>query len=52
MRTPTGWSDSTPDAPSPAPRHGEHTEQVLRELGYGDDEIAEMERSGAVKRAR
>lgn len=51
MRTPTGWSDSKPDAPSPAPRHGEHTEQVLRELGYADDEIAEMERSGAVKRA-
>jgi crotonobetainyl-CoA:carnitine CoA-transferase CaiB-like acyl-CoA transferase len=51
MRTPTGWSDSTPDVPRPAPRHGEHTEQVLRELGYGDDEIAEMERSGAIKRA-
>lgn len=51
MRTPTDWSDSKPDAPSPAPRHGEHTEQVLRELGYADDEIAEMERSGAVKRA-
>jgi crotonobetainyl-CoA:carnitine CoA-transferase CaiB-like acyl-CoA transferase len=51
MRTPTGWSDSKPDAPSPAPRLGEHTEQVLRELGYADDEIAEMERSGAVKRA-
>jgi crotonobetainyl-CoA:carnitine CoA-transferase CaiB-like acyl-CoA transferase len=49
MRTPTDWSDSTPDVPSPAPRHGEHTGQVLSELGYSEDEIAEMERSGAVK---
>jgi crotonobetainyl-CoA:carnitine CoA-transferase CaiB-like acyl-CoA transferase len=49
MRTPTGWSDSTPDAPRPAPRHGEHTGEVLRELGYSEDDIARMERSGAVK---
>jgi crotonobetainyl-CoA:carnitine CoA-transferase CaiB-like acyl-CoA transferase len=51
MRTPTGWSDAVPDVPRPAPRHGEHTAEVLHELGYSETEIAEMERSGAVKRA-
>jgi crotonobetainyl-CoA:carnitine CoA-transferase CaiB-like acyl-CoA transferase len=32
----------------PGPELGEHTEAVLREAGYGGDEIAELLRSGAV----
>ncbi|WP_027701644.1 CaiB/BaiF CoA transferase family protein [Metaclostridioides mangenotii] len=34
---------------SPAPRIGEHTEEVLRELGYSDDEISAMINSQAIK---
>jgi crotonobetainyl-CoA:carnitine CoA-transferase CaiB-like acyl-CoA transferase len=40
----------TPGDPTrrPGPGLGEHTGAVLREAGYGEGEIAELERSGAV----
>ncbi len=37
-----------PDASSPPPRLGEHTDQVLRDLGYPDDEIAALRAEGAI----
>jgi len=38
----------TPGDPSrPAPAFGEHTDEVLREAGYSDEEIAAMVESGA-----
>jgi crotonobetainyl-CoA:carnitine CoA-transferase CaiB-like acyl-CoA transferase len=38
----------TPGDPTrPAPAFGEHTEDVLREAGYSDEEIAAMKESGA-----
>jgi crotonobetainyl-CoA:carnitine CoA-transferase CaiB-like acyl-CoA transferase len=49
MRTPTNWSESQPGAPRPAPRLGEHSAEVLREVGYSDDEIAELVQKGVTK---
>jgi alpha-methylacyl-CoA racemase len=38
----------TPGDPSrPAPAFGEHTDEVLREVGYSEEEIAAMKESGA-----
>jgi crotonobetainyl-CoA:carnitine CoA-transferase CaiB-like acyl-CoA transferase len=36
------------DASAPSPRFARHTRAVLRELGYTDDEIAELAAAGAV----
>ena len=33
----------------PAPKLGEHTEALLREAGYADDEVAQLKQSGAVR---
>jgi alpha-methylacyl-CoA racemase len=33
----------------PAPRQGEHTDLVLREAGFSDQEIAELRASGAIR---
>ncbi|MCW5620972.1 MAG: CoA transferase [Burkholderiales bacterium] len=39
MRTPSDWSVSQPDMPTPAPRLGQHSREVLREAGYSDAQI-------------
>jgi len=49
MRTPTNWSESQPGTPRPAPRLGEHSAEVLREVGYSDSEIAELDEKGVTK---
>ena len=36
------------NSPRPAPAFGEHTEQVLRSVGYGDDELVQMRKDGAI----
>jgi alpha-methylacyl-CoA racemase len=39
----------TPGAPAgPGPALGEHTDEVLAGLGYGEEEVAAMKESGAV----
>lgn len=41
--------DGTPWAPrSMAPEHGEHTEEILREIGRGDSEVAALREKGVV----
>ena len=51
MRTPTGWSGSVPEPTAPAPRLGEHSLEVLRALGYDEDEITRMKNDGVFKDA-
>ena len=48
LGTPIKLSD-TPLAPGrPAPRLGEHTDEILRDAGFGADEVAALRRTGAV----
>ena len=45
---PSEWSGTPPaDTHRPVPVVGEHTDEVLREAGYSDDEIAALKRRGA-----
>ncbi|MFA5664525.1 CaiB/BaiF CoA transferase family protein [Castellaniella sp.] len=44
---PTRWSDSQPEPGTPAPRAGEHSLEILQELGCTAVEIEELMRSGA-----
>jgi len=57
---PTGHTDVMPTSPiemeslgpiktKPAPAIGSHTDQILENLGYTDEQIAQMKQSGAVK---
>ena len=37
-----------PEMPGPAPGHGQHTDEILAELGYSTAEIARLRKRGAV----
>ena len=47
---PVKFSSASAAVERGAPRMGEHTDEVLREYGFGGSEIAELLRSGAVGR--
>lgn len=51
-RTPTGWSATPPGERSPAARHGEHSEEILREAGYSEHEVASMLERRVIRRAQ
>jgi crotonobetainyl-CoA:carnitine CoA-transferase CaiB-like acyl-CoA transferase len=40
--------DETPPPPARAPEHGQHTEEILLELGFDWDDIAKAKDSGAI----
>ena len=48
VAAPAHFSDHTTAPPGPAPELGQHTEEVLLELGYSWDEIAHLKDHGAV----
>ncbi|MGB1755861.1 MAG: CoA transferase, partial [Pseudomonadales bacterium] len=41
------FSGSQLDAPRPAPKHGQHTQAILKDAGYTETEIANLMTSGA-----
>lgn len=48
MQVPSRWSASQPAPSRPAPRFGEHTLDILRELGLSEAEVAALQANGAV----
>jgi formyl-CoA transferase len=48
VNTPIRLGFARPRKAGPPPEVGEHSEQVLRELGYGEDEIAALRGRGAL----
>lgn len=48
---PGEWSASPPPGGRPAPRLGEHSREVLAEVGYGTDEFAMLEAEGVTHQA-
>ena len=48
MGSPVKMSRTPADATRPAPAFGEHTDEVLRDAGYSDEEIDAMKEDGIV----
>jgi crotonobetainyl-CoA:carnitine CoA-transferase CaiB-like acyl-CoA transferase len=51
LAVPSEWSESQPEYRRHAPRLGEHTREVLQEIGMGEKEIESLIRSGAARAA-
>jgi len=48
MRVPTSWSETQPQATRPAPVFGEHSREILHELGFDEGGITQLFASRAV----
>jgi crotonobetainyl-CoA:carnitine CoA-transferase CaiB-like acyl-CoA transferase len=48
MRVPSTWSASQPEHSGPAPVLGQDTEDVLREVGYSEEEITSLVADGSI----
>ncbi|CAD0098197.1 unnamed protein product [Aureobasidium mustum] len=48
VNTPVKFSESTPGIRSPPPTLGQHTGEVLKELGYAETEVEELKRLAVV----
>lgn len=48
VRLPLVWDGLRPEAGEPAPRHGQHTAEVLRAVGVSADEIVNLARCGVL----
>lgn len=48
VNTPVKFSESTPGIRSPPPTLGQHTSEVLQQLGYTDSEVEELKAQGVV----
>lgn len=45
---PSEWSGTPPDNHRPVPRLGEHTDEILREVGYADSAIDDLRRRSVI----